>query len=122
MGRLTDDPELRTTNGGIPVTSFRIAVGRDFGKDETDFFKITAWRKTAEFVCKYFTKGRMVCVLGRLQNEQWEDEHGQKRVTAEIVAERVYFASAKPDNAADPDCDPIDGISEESDCPPSPFD
>jgi single-strand DNA-binding protein len=123
MGRLTEDPECRTTNSGITVTSFRIAVGRDFGKNETDFFKVTAWRQTAEFICKYFAKGQMICILGRLQNEQWEDKNGQKRVTAEIVADRAYFASGKFDDAADADCGIEDCTNEApEDCQPSPFD
>jgi single-strand DNA-binding protein len=121
MGRLTDAPELRATNNGIPVASFRMAVGRDFERDETDFFNVTAWRQTAEFVCEYFAKGQMICVLGKLQNKQWEDKHGQKRVTAEIVAERVYFASGKSENRTESD-GAANRTWEERDCSPSPFD
>jgi single-strand DNA-binding protein len=113
MGRLTGEPELRTTNSDIPVTSFRIAVQRDSSKDETDFFDVVAWRKTAEFICEYFRKGQMICVKGRLQNSRWEDKHGQARVTAELVADRVYFASDRPkdqDGAPSFDGDsPFDG-------------
>jgi single-strand DNA-binding protein len=96
MGRLTSDPELRKTKSDIPVTSFRVAVKRDFSKDKTDFFNVVAWRETAEFVCEYFRKGQMICAIGSIQNKSWEDKHGQSRVTAELVAERVYFTSDKP--------------------------
>jgi single-strand DNA-binding protein len=111
MGRLAGDPELRKTNNDISVTSFRIAVQRDFSRDETDFFDVTAWRHTAEFVCDYFSKGQMICVSGRLQNKKWEDRHGQARVTVELVAEYVYFASDKPkDGGGAPDsASPFDG-------------
>jgi single-strand DNA-binding protein len=122
MGRLTNNPELRATNSDIPVTSFRIAVGRDFGKDETDFFDVKAWRQTAEFICGYFAKGQMICILGKLQNRQWEDKHGQKRVTTEIVAERAYFTSGKPDDAGDAGYGAANRMDEDPGCPPSPFD
>ena len=102
MGRLTRDPELRHTGSGVPVASFTLAVDRDFadkqsGKKETDFIDITAWRSTAEFVSKYFTKGRMAVASGRLQMRKWEDKDGNKRVSAEIVAENVYFGDSKKD-------------------------
>jgi single-strand DNA-binding protein len=122
MGRLTNDPELRKTKNDIPVTSFRIAVKRDFSndeKDETDFFDVVAWRKTAEFVCDYFCKGRMICVIGRLQNSRWEDKHGQSRVTAELVAERAYFASDKAKEQDD--FSPFDGNDSPFDGDDSPF-
>lgn len=101
MGRLVRDPELRRTQGGVAVVSFCIAVDRDFGtKDdgskETDFINITAWRNTAEFVSKYFAKGRMAVVSGRLQMRSWTDNNGQKRVSAEVVADNVYFGDSKP--------------------------
>ena len=103
MGRLCADPELKTTQSDIPVCSFRIAVERDYGpKDgdrETDFFDVTAWRGTAEFVSKYFTKGRMIAVDGRLQAQNWTDREGSKRVSVEIVADSVYFADNKRDGA-----------------------
>jgi single-strand DNA-binding protein len=100
MGRLTDTPELRKTKNDISVTSFRIAVGRDFGKDETDFFDVTAWRQAAEFVTNYAEKGDWVCVTGRLQNRHWEDKHGQNRTVTEIVAERVYSPFKRPADTA----------------------
>lgn len=106
MGRLTRDPELRRTGNGIPVASFTIACDRDFsGKDggekEVDFIDCVAWRSTGEFVEKYFSKGRMAVVSGRLQIRGWTDKDGNKRRTAEIVADNVYFGDSKPgsDNA-----------------------
>ena len=105
MGRLTRDPELRTTPAGISVASFSIAVDRDFAnKDtkekETDFIDVVAWRQTGEFVSKYFTKGSMAVVSGRLQIRQWEDKEGGKRRTAEIVADNVYFGESKKTDGA----------------------
>ena len=103
MGRLTRDPELRRTGSGIAVASFSLAVDRDFGSSanngekETDFIDIVAWRHTAEFVSKYFTKGRMAVVAGRLQIRPWTDKEGNKRRSAEIVAESVYFGDSKRD-------------------------
>lgn len=104
MGRLTRDPELRRTGSGIAVTSFSVAVDRDFqpkdgGERETDFIDCVAWRQTGEFVSKYFTKGRMAVVSGRLQVRSWTDKDGNKRRTAEIVADNVYFGDSKRDNA-----------------------
>ncbi|MCI2055983.1 MAG: single-stranded DNA-binding protein [Oscillibacter sp.] len=103
MGRLTRDPELRRTQSGTAVTSFSLAVDRDFksqgGEKETDFIDIVAWRNTAEFVSKYFTKGRMAVVEGRLQIRDWTDKEGGKRRSAEVVADNVYFGDSKRDNA-----------------------
>ena len=100
MGRLVRDPELRRTGSGIAVTSFTVAVDRDFpnkesGERETDFIDCVAWRQTGEFVSKYFTKGSMAVVSGRLQIRGWTDKDGNKRRTAEIVADNVYFGSSK---------------------------
>ena len=99
MGRLTRDPELRRTQSGTAVTSFSLAVDRDFksqsGEKETDFIDIVAWRQTAEFVSKYFTKGSMVAVSGRLQMRDWTDRDGNKRTSAEVVADNVYFGESK---------------------------
>ena len=100
MGRLTRDPELRRTGSGVAVTSFSLAVDRDFGKNEngekeTDFIDCVAWRQTGEFVSKYFTKGRMAVVSGRLQIRSWTDKDGNKRRTAEVVADNVYFGDSK---------------------------
>ena len=102
MGRLTRDPELRRTGSGVAVTSFSLAVDRDFGgreggERETDFIDCVAWRQTGEFVSKYFTKGRMAVVSGRLQIRNWTDKDGNKRRTAEVVADNVYFGDSKRD-------------------------
>jgi len=102
MGRLTRDPELRRTGSGIAVTSFTVAVDRDFGsresgERETDFIDCVAWRQTGEFVSKYFTKGRMAVVSGRLQIRNWTDKEGNKRRSAEVVADNVYFGDSKRD-------------------------
>lgn len=101
MGRLTRDPEIRYTQSQLPVASFSLAVDRDFkgqdGQKETDFIDIVAWRNTAEFVSKYFTKGRMAVVEGRLQLRDWTDRNGNKRRNAEVVADNVYFGDSKRD-------------------------
>lgn len=101
MGRMTRDPELRRTNSGTAVASFTVAVDRDFksqsGEKETDFIDVVAWRNTAEFVSKYFSKGRMAVVEGRLQLRDWTDKDGNKRRSAEIVADSVYFGDSKRD-------------------------
>lgn len=99
MGRLTRDPELRRTNSGKPVASFAVAVDRDYAPDgqerETDFIDIVAWNGTAEFVEKYFKKGSMIALKGRLQIRNWTDKDGNKRRSAEIVADNVYFGESK---------------------------
>ena len=104
MGRLTRDPELRHTNTGIAVASFALAVDRDFKADdgtrETDFIDIVAWRNTAEFVSEYFAKGRMAVVSGRLQIRNWTDKEGNKRRSAEVVADNVYVGDSKRDGAS----------------------
>ena len=103
MGRLTREPELRRTGSGIAVASFTVAVdldfgGRDGGEKETDFIDCVAWRQTGEFVSKYFTKGSMIVVSGRLQIRGWTDKDGNKRRTAEVVADNVYFGDSKRDS------------------------
>lgn len=105
MGRLTRDPELRRTQNGTAVTSFSIAVDRDFknkdtGEKSTDFIDIVAWRQTAEFVCDYFSKGRMAVVEGRLQIRDWTDKDGNKRRSAEVLADNIYFGDSKRDGDA----------------------
>jgi len=104
MGRLTKDPELRRTGSGVACTSFTLAVDRDFGKDEkeTDFIECVAWRQTGEFVSKYFSKGRMAAVSGRLQIRSWTDKDGNKRKTAEVVADNVYFGDSKQSEQGEP--------------------
>lgn len=95
MGRLTRDPELRYTQSKVPVASFTVAVDRDFGDKQTDFIDCVAWRNTGEFVSKYFTKGSMAVVSGRLQLREWTDQNGNKRRNAEVVADSVYFGEVK---------------------------
>ena len=103
MGRLTRDPELRRTQSGTAVASFTLAVDRDYkpqdGERETDFIDIVAWRSTAEFVSKYFTKGRMAVVEGRLQVRDWTDKDGNKRSSTEVLADSVYFGEKKRDTS-----------------------
>ncbi|MCL2228079.1 MAG: single-stranded DNA-binding protein [Oscillospiraceae bacterium] len=104
MGRLTHDPELRHTPNGSPVTSFSLACERDYstnGDKETDFIDIVAWRKTAEFVGKYFKKGQLVAVTGRIQTRKWKDKEGNNRTAVEINADHVYFAEKKNSDATD---------------------
>lgn len=118
LGRMTKDPEIRRTNGGTAVTSFTLAVDRDFktnGEKETDFIEVVAWRNTAEFVSKYLSKGRMAIVEGRLQIRDWTDKNGNKRRTAEVVADNVYFGDSKRENKEEPEYKQADlaEISEE---------
>lgn len=118
MGRLARDPELRRTSSGVAVASFTLACERDFAAQgetrETDFIDIVAWRYTAEFVDKYFSKGQMAVVSGRLQIRNWKDKDGNKRRSAEILADHVYFGEAKRDKTAqgEPQYDPQGGFSE----------
>ena len=106
MGRLTRDPELRKTGNGTAVTSFTLAVDRDYkpqdGERETDFIDVVAWRGTAEFVFKYFTKGRMAVVEGRLQVRDWKDKDGAKRRSTEVIADNVYFGDSKRSESGTP--------------------
>ena len=102
MGRLTRDPEMRTTQSGVAVASFTLAVDRDFsgrdgGEKQTDFIDCTAWRHTAEFVSKYFSKGRMAVVSGRLQIDNYTDNDGNKRKAAKVIADNIYFGDSKKD-------------------------
>jgi single-strand DNA-binding protein len=106
MGRLTRDPELRRTGSGTAVTSFTLAVDRDYaskdtGERSTDFIDIVAWRSTGEFVSKYFVKGQQAVVSGRLQIRDWKDKDGNNRRSAEVVADNVYFADSKKDRGTD---------------------
>ena len=105
MGRLTRDPELRSTQSGTPVASFSLAVDRDFkeqdGSRATDFIDCVAWRSSAEFVDKYFSKGRMAVVEGRLQIRDWTDKDGNKRRSAEVVADNLYFGDSRRDNGGE---------------------
>jgi single-strand DNA-binding protein len=103
MGRLTRDPELRTTQSGVSVTSFTVAVDRDFGgrdggERQTDFIDCVAWRQTGEFVSKYFRKGSMIVVSGRLQSRKWQDRDGNNRTSWEVNADNVYFGESRRDS------------------------
>lgn len=125
MGRLTADPILRRTQNGVAVASFALACERDFAAQgetrETDFIDIVAWRYTAEFVDKYFSKGQMAIVTGRLQIRNWEDKEGNKRRSAEILADHVYFGEGKKDRAETHE--PQGGFGEITDDDPDlPFD
>ena len=105
MGRLTRDPELRRTGTGVAVASFSIAVDRDFGgrdggEKKTDFIDCVAWRQTGEFISKYFTKGRMIVVEGRLEMRDWTDKDGNKRRNAEVIVANAYFGDSKRDSDA----------------------
>lgn len=102
-GRLTADPELKTTQSGISVVTFTIAVNRRYSKDaaqqsESDFFNVTAWRQTAEFVSRYFRKGSSICVVGNIQNRNWTDQDGQKHYRTDIVADEVMFVDSRSDS------------------------
>ena len=106
MGRLTRDPELRYTQSQTPVASFTLAVDRDFGgrdggEKQTDFIDCVAWRQTAEFVSKYFQKGRMAVVSGRLQIREWTDRDGGKRRSAEVVVDNIYFGDSRRESSGD---------------------
>ena len=103
QGRLVADPELRHTQSGIAVASFRIAVDRDFkdretGEKKADFISIVAWRQTAEFVSRFFSKGRLAIVEGRLQVREYTDRDGNRRYATEVVADNIYFGDSKRDN------------------------
>ena len=125
MGRLGRDPELRRTQSGVAVVTFTVAVDRDFkdkvtGQRATDWITCVAWRSTAEFVEKYFGKGRMIVVGGRLQIRNWEDRDGNKRRSAEVVADSVYFGDSKRDGdggkaKGEPAYDPTGGFSQLAD-------
>ena len=103
MGRLTRDPELKHTQSNVPVTSFSVAVDRGYAKPgeekQTDFIDVVVWRNTAEFVTRYFRKGQMIAVSGRLQSRKWQDNQGNNRTTYEVVADEVFFADSKKDNS-----------------------
>jgi single-strand DNA-binding protein len=100
-GRLTADPELKTTSTGITVVTVSMAVNRRTSKEQqTDFFRVTAWRTTAEFISKYFRKGSAICVVGTLQNNSYTDQQGQKRTFTDIVADEVMFVDSRSDNPA----------------------
>ena len=111
MGRLTKDPELRRTGNQTPVCTFSIAVDNGYGENkQTDFINCVAWRKTAEFVSKYFTKGKMIIVIGRISARSWEGQDGKRNYATEVVASEVSFGESKSENpsAAKDDFTPLD--------------
>ena len=117
QGRLVADPDLRHTQQGTPVASFRIAVDRDYknqsGNKETDFINIVAWRNTAEFVTRYFSKGRMAIVEGRLQMREYTDRDGNRRIAAEVVANSIYFGDSRKDEKTTNDsAQPVEEFAE----------
>lgn len=123
MGRLVNDPELKQTPSGVNVCTFTIAVGRSFAKQgeerQTDFFDVVAWRGQADFVSRYFRKGQMIAVEGRMETRQYEDKNGVKRKAYNIVADGLHFCEGKQDNAQAPVDIPVDnsGYSEDNDLP-----
>lgn len=101
MGRLTRDPEMRQTTGGIQVCSFSIAVNRRFAKDgqqNADFINCTAWRQQAEFICKYFHKGAMIAIVGNLQSHSWENQEGKRQYSTDVVVEEVHFTGSRQES------------------------
>ena len=96
-GRLTSDIELKTTQSGISVCSFSVAINRKANRQETDFINCTAWRGTAEFISKYFRKGSSICIVGSIQTRTWTDNNGNKRSTTEVIADEAYFVDSKAD-------------------------
>lgn len=124
MGRLTANPELKTTNSGLSVTSFTVAVDRAFqsnGEKQTDFINCVAWRNNAEFITKYFTKGQMIAVQGSVQSRNYEDKNGNKRTAFDVVVERSSFCGGKAEKDEqinnDIDTSEFDGISADEDLP-----
>ena len=117
MGRLTKDPELRQTNNGVPVVGITLAVDRNYVKDkerETDFIDVVAWQNKAEFVYKHFSKGQVMCVEGRLQRRQWEDNSGSKRYAYEVIADEVYFSGPKKGGEQPADNDGFDPFGDDA--------
>ena len=117
MGRMTSAPELKTTPNGVSVTSFSIAVDRGYGDNkQTDFINLVAWRQTAEFVCKYFTKGSRIAIEGSIQTRRYQDRDGNNRTMFEVVANNVHFVDskkdAKPSVDVNPDADPLKSFAD----------
>lgn len=122
MGRLAADPELRTTNSGVSVVSFRIGVARDYDREKTDWINIVAWRQTAEFVKNYFVKGSMIALEGSLQSRQYQDRDGNNRTAYEVQADHVWFVESKSAKAAEkpdvePDLSDYEEIEDDGDLP-----
>jgi single-strand DNA-binding protein len=117
MGRMTSTPELKTTPNGISVTSFSVAVDRGYGENkQTDFINIVAWRQTAEFICKYFTKGSRIAIEGSIQTRKYQDREGNNRIVFEVVANNVHFVDGKKESkpSVDVDADPLKAFAEKN--------
>jgi single-strand DNA-binding protein len=121
MGRICATPELKYTANQVPVTSFNLAVDRRFNKEETDFITIVAWRQTAEFICKYFSKGSLIALQGAIQSRTYDDKYGNKRTVIEVVADQVYFTGEKRDSqpqaVGQTQNDDFEEISDDEDLP-----
>ncbi len=119
IGRLTKDPELRTTPSGTAVTTITIAVNRRFDKEKADFLDVIAWRQNAEFICKYFSKGQRIAVIGSMQSRTWEDNNGSRHKAIEVIAEQVEFVDSKkkPETVTDPDGEVYEEFDENDDLP-----
>ena len=117
MGRLTKDPEIRYTQNNTPVCNFTLAVNRRFNADEADFINCQAWQKTAEFISKYFQKGSMIAVVGRIQTRTWEDNEGKKRYITEVIVDEAYFTGSKSKTETDKATDTWPPDYEDDDLP-----
>lgn len=120
MGRLAADPELRSTNSGTNVATFRVGVSRDYNREQTDWINVVAWRQTAEFVANYFSKGSMIALEGSLQSRQYQDKNGNNHTAYEVVAGRVWFAESKGGNQkpdVEPDLSDYEEVEDNGDSP-----
>ena len=100
MGRLTHDPEMRQTPNGVNLARFSIAINRRFQRDQTDFINCTAWRQTADFICRYFQKGSMIAVVGSIQTRSWDGQDGKKQYATEVVVDEAYFTGSRSETGA----------------------
>lgn len=117
-GRLTADVELKQTPSGVPVCSFSVAVNRKGGEQKTDFIKCVAWRQTAEFISRYFRKGSSICVVGNLQQREWKDKDGNKRIETEVIVDEANFVDSKSDAPADQKATPhMEEVNTDEDLP-----
>lgn len=118
-GRLTADPEIKTTPNGVKVTSFSVAVNRKGTNDKTDFLDVVAWRQTAEFITRFFRKGSSICIVGNIQKREYIDKNGQKRYITEVVADEAYFVDSKNDSGSAPEMitPNFEEISDDEDLP-----
>ena len=117
MGRFTKDPEMRTTNNGKFVTTFTLAIDRDYDRDKTDFVQCVAWDRTAEFVNRYFQKGQLAVVAGSFQSREWTDKSGNSRQTWEVIVQKVYFAEGKKSTSIDVAATDFDDLDDDEEVP-----